>query len=91
LEVLSDIGMYDMEAGEFNHNYFEPKRYIGPCNFNAKCSMSSVIIDFFVALKSMMNTQVLDHTNGLARYVAKCIGKFNDGNYVILCQDIYSG
>ena len=77
--------------GSFNHPYFCPKRHIAPCNFNAKCNMSPVIGDFFIALKSMQNAQALDHTNGLSKYVCKYISKFDQGNYVILCQDIHTG
>ena len=53
--------------------------------------MSHVILDFFVALKSMQNAQALDHTNGISKYVCKYIGKFDDGNYVVLCEDSHSG
>jgi len=53
--------------------------------------MSPIIIDFFIALKSMQNAQALDHTNGLSKYVCKYIGKFDEGNYIILCQDIHTG
>ena len=53
--------------------------------------MSLVIHEFFVALKSMQNAQALDHTNGIAKYVCKYITKFDQGNYVILCQDIHTG
>ena len=34
----------------------------------------------FIALKSMKNAQVIDHTNGLSKYVCKYIGKFDEGN-----------
>ena len=37
----------------------------------------------------MMNTQVLEDTNGLAKYIVKYIGKFDERNYVMFCQDIY--
>ena len=39
----------------------------------------------------MQNAQALDHANGLAKYVCKYIGKFDEGNYIVLCQDIHSG
>ena len=39
----------------------------------------------------MQNAQALDHTNGIAKYVCKYIMKFDDGNYVTLCQDIHTG
>ena len=53
--------------------------------------MSPVILDFFIALKSMQNAQALDHTNGLTKYVRKYFGKFDEGNYVVLCQDVHTG
>ena len=39
----------------------------------------------------MQNEQALDHTNGLSKYVCKYISKFDDCNYVVLCQDIHTG
>ena len=39
----------------------------------------------------MQNAQALDHTNGIAKYVCKYIGKFDEGNYVILCEDTHTG
>ena len=89
LEILESIGLH--ENGKFNHPYFDPKRHIAPCNYNAKCNMSPVISDFFVAFKSMQNAQALDHTNGLTKYVCKYIAKFDDGNYCLLMQDIHTG
>ena len=77
--------------GTFFHAFFNPSRHIPPCNINADCNMSPVIPDFFVALKSMQNAQALDHTNGIAKYVCKYISKFDDCNYVVLCQDIHTG
>ena len=81
----------DTQQGKFTHPYFEPKRHIAPCNFNATCNMSPVILDFFVALKSMQNAQALDHTNGISKYICKYIGKFDNGNYIILCEDSHTG
>ena len=49
------------------------------------------LLTFFVAIKSMQNAQALDHTNGLTKYIYKYVGKFDDGNYVFLCQDIHTG
>ena len=96
IEDISDFEISQDEStkfyeGFFTHPYFNPKRHIAPCNFNATCNMSPVIADFFVALKSMQNAQALDHTNGIAKYVCKYIMKFDDGNYVTLCQDIHTG
>ena len=99
LEVLEQIGLYvppgdtnDVNLkGNFHHAFFNPSRHIPPCNINADCNTSPVIPDFFVAFKSMQNTQALDHTNGLAKYVCKYISKFVDCNYVVLCQDIHTG
>ena len=71
--------------GVFTHPYFDPKRHIAPCNYNATCNMSPIIPDFFVGFKSMQNAQALDHTNGIAKYVCKYITKFDEGNYVVLC------
>ena len=65
--------------------------HIAPCNWNAYYNTSPVIAEFFIALKSMQNAQALDRTTGDAKYVCKCIGKFDDGNYVVLCQDIHTG
>ena len=39
----------------------------------------------------MQNAQCLNHTNGLAKYVCKYISKFDEYNYVMLCQDMHSG
>ena len=97
LDIMNEIGMYsppqyeNEKLGNFTHPYFHPKRHMPPCNFNAKCNMSPVIVDFFAASKSMQNAQALDHTNGIAKYVCKYISKFDEGNYVVLCQDIHSG
>jgi predicted GIY-YIG superfamily endonuclease len=91
LEVLEDIGMYDSNEGTFELQYFTPKRHMAPCNMNADCNMSPVIPDFFIALKSMQNAQALDHSNGLVKYVCKYLGKFDEGNYVVLCRDIHTG
>ena len=89
LQILEDIGIF--KDGMFKHPYFDPKRHIAPCNFNAKCNMSPVISDFFIALKSMQNAQALDHTNGLTKYVCKYIAKFDESNYTLLLQDIHTG
>ena len=53
--------------------------------------MSPVIIDFFIATQSMQNAQALEHTNGTSKYVCKYLGKFKEGNYVVLCEDIHTG
>ncbi|MDB4430361.1 hypothetical protein N9140_00205, partial [bacterium] len=103
LEVLEDMGLFvpasdedtmdgtGKTKGTFNHPYFVPKRHLAPCVNSATCNMSPVIADFFVAFKSMQNAQALDHTNGIAKYVCKYIAKFDEGNYVVLCQDIHTG
>ena len=39
----------------------------------------------------MQNAQALEHKNGTSKYVCKYLGKFYDGNYVVLCEDIYTG
>ena len=39
----------------------------------------------------MQNAQALDHTNGLAKYFCKYIGKFDETNYTMLWQDSESG
>ena len=39
----------------------------------------------------MQNAQVLEHTNGLAKYVCKYITKIDEGNYVVLCVDVHTG
>ena len=99
LEVMEEIGMYDPPVegsgsnacGTFSNPYFDPQRHMPPCNWNADCNMSPVIPDFFVAMKSMQNAQVLDHTNGITKYVTKNITKMDNGNYVILCQDVHTG
>ena len=96
LEVLEEIGMYipgndEDSRGTFSHPFFDPMRHIAPCNWNATCNSSPVFCDFFVATKSMQNVQFLDHTNGVAKYVAKYMTKYDEGNYVLLCQDIHTG
>ena len=89
MEILENIGLFENE--EYKHPYFDPKRHMPPCNYNAKCNMSPVIPDFFIALKSMQNAQALDHTNGLTKYVCKYIAKFDESNYTLLLQDIHTG
>ena len=99
LAVLEEIGIYHPppqgsgchEHGTFDHPFFAPMRHIAPCNHNAECNMSPVILEFFVALKSMQNAQLLAHTNGVAKYVTKYIAKVDQGNYVVLCQDVHTG
>ena len=86
LEILGSVGIY--QNGKFNHPYFDPKRHMPPCNFNAKCNMSPVIPDFFIATKSIQNTQALDHTNGLTKYVYKYIAKFDESTYTLLLADV---
>mmetsp|Transcript_10982 Transcript_10982/g.23255 ORF Transcript_10982/g.23255 Transcript_10982/m.23255 type:complete len:323 (+) Transcript_10982:3908-4876(+) len=78
-------------GGTFTHSYFVPKRHVAPCNPNATCNMSAVIPQFFVATKSIQNAQSLNYTNGIIKYVCKYLTKFDDGNYVLLCQDIHTG
>ena len=77
MDVLEDIGLVT-DDGKINHQYFQPRRHMPPCSFNAKCNMSPVISDYFVALRSMQNAQAFDHKNGLAKYVAKYISKFDE-------------
>ena len=38
----------------------------------------------------MQSVQALDRTNGLTKYVCKYIGKFDEGNYAILCKDVHT-
>ena len=57
MDILTKIGLY--VDGNFMHPFFDPKRHMPPCNLNAKCNMSPVISDFFVGLKSMMNSQAI--------------------------------
>ena len=99
LAVLEEIGIYHPPpedsgphvSGTFDHAFFSPTRHMAPCNHNAQCNMSPVILDFFVALKSMQNAQLLAHTNGVAKYVTKYIAKVDQGNYVMLCEDVHTG
>ena len=96
---MEEIGMYERPEtnaganalGTFSHPYFSPQRHMAPCNWNATCNMSPVIPDFFVAMKSMQNAQVLAHTNGISKYLCKYIAKMDEGNYVTLCQDAHTG
>ena len=39
----------------------------------------------------MQNAQALDHTNGISKYICKYLGKFDKGNYVVLCEGIHTG
>ena len=52
--------------------------------------MLPIKINFFIALKSIQNAQTFDHANGLSKYVYKYVGKFNEGNYIILYQNIHT-
>lgn len=79
------------DHGTFSHGYFTPSSHLAPCNFNADCNMSPIIPDFFVTTKSMQNAQALENTNGLAKYVCKYVAKFDDGNYIVLLQDVHTG
>ena len=69
-----------LSSGTFTHQYYTPKRHIPPGNYNAKCNLSLVIYDIFYCIKIHENDQVIDHTNGLSKYVCKYIGKFDEGN-----------
>ncbi len=77
---------YQKDSGNLCHNHL----ILAIDKSNAKCNMSPIIVDFVVALKSMQNAQALDHTNRIAKYVSKYTGKFDDGNYVILCEDAHT-
>ena len=54
LAVLEEIGVYHPppegsgchERGTFEHPFFAPTRHLAPCNRNATCNMSPVILDF---------------------------------------------
>ena len=39
----------------------------------------------------MQNAQGLKYTNCTSKYVCKYLGKFDEGNYVVLCEDIHTG
>ena len=39
----------------------------------------------------MLNSQSLDHTDILSKYVCEYIGKFYEGNYVVIFQDTHNG
>ena len=44
LDILADVRLYillenGIERGTFNHQYFDLKCHIAPCNFNATCNM----------------------------------------------------
>ena len=45
----------------------------------------------FTAFKSIQDAQILEHTNGLAKYVCKYITKVDEENYVVLCVDVDTG
>ena len=96
LDVLEEIGLYTppsdaFSSGKFLHPYFEPKGHIAPCNVNVTCNTSPVIPDFIIAKQSMQTAQALENTNGTSNYVCKYLGKFDEGNYVVLCQNIHTG
>ena len=85
-------GTSGTELGKFTHPYSEPQRHMPPCNWNTTCNMSPVIPDFLQHLSlHMQNAQVLEHMNGLAKYVCKYITQVDEGNYVIICVDVDTG
>lgn len=99
LETMEEIGMYQpllevsnaTKIGDFTHSYFDPRRHMAPCNWNATCNMSPVIPDFLMTVNSMHHAHILAHIHGLAKYVTKYITKVDQGNYVVLCQDGETG
>ena len=58
LENMEEIGMYKppdegtsgMRTGKFTHQYFEPRRHMPSCNWNATCNMSPVIPEIFYSI-----------------------------------------
>ena len=48
IDILEDIGL--VIDGIIDHPYFQPKRHMPPCNFNATCNMLPVIPDFLLLL-----------------------------------------
>ena len=52
--------------------------------------MSPAMSDFFFATRSILNAQALEHTNCTSKYDCKYLGKFDDGNYIVLCKDIHT-
>ena len=57
--------------GEFFHPLLKSTRHVRKVHTNAKDNMSPVCAEWFAALKSMMNYQVLTSINGGAWYVVK--------------------
>ena len=77
--------------GEFFHKLLTPTRHVGKVMPGARDNMSPVCLDWFAALKSMMNFQILTSTNGVARYVVKYVVKLDEGNRCTVYADAHSG
>ena len=73
-----DVGVHI--EGEYFHPILKPTRYIGKVHPGARDNISPVCAEWFAALRSMMNYQILTNTNGVARYVVKYIVKLDEGN-----------
>ena len=76
---------------EFHHAYFCSSRHIAPCNYNTTCNMSPVLTELFLLFLSMVNAQLIGHANGIAKYILKYVGKFDEGTRVIASANAHTG
>ena len=81
----------DSDGPEFHHPYFCPTRHMPPCNSNAKCNMSPTIAELFLFFRSMTNVQILAHASGIAKYILKYVGKFDQGSRAIASVNTQTG
>jgi len=82
LDILQECDLWepptpDFPKGRFWAEMLEPKKHLGAVHPGARCKMSPVIDKWFAATRSMQNQQILNGTNGVARYVVKYIVKLN--------------
>ncbi len=76
---------------EYHHPYFKPHRHMAPCNRNARCNMSPTPTELFLLLRSMVNAQWMGHSNGIAKYLLKYVGKFDQGNRATASANPHTG
>ena len=53
--------------------------------------MSPVVTELFLLFLSMVNAQSVGHANGLAKYILKYVGKFDQGNRVTASANPHTG
>lgn len=96
IELMDKLDLYnEPEVGVFQGDFklplLNPRRHVGKVHHGATDNMSPVCNEWFAALRSMMNYQVMHGTNGVARYVVKYVVKLDDGNRCTVWADAHSG